>query len=73
MEQSDEFRKYLENKLEQFKKQDTIARRKRILMQVVSIALVVGVIVGPIPAATLTASIITIALLASMIAGDLSA
>ena len=73
MEQSDEFRKYLENKLEQFKKQDTIARRKRILMQVVSIALVVGVIVGPIPAATLTASIITIALLASMIAGDISA
>ena len=72
MEQSDEFRKYLENKLEQFKKQDTIARRKRILMQVVSIALVVGVIVGPIPAATLTASIITIALLASMIAGDIS-
>ena len=73
MEQSDEFRKYLENKLEQFKKQDAIARRKRILMQVVSIALVVGVIVGPIPAATLTASIITIALLASMIAGDISA
>ena len=75
MEQSDKIRQYLENKLKQCKKQVAIARRKRRLMQVLSATLIIGVMVGSIliPAAGFPASVITVALLASMIAGEISA
>ena len=74
MEQNDRIRNYLENKFLQCKKRITIARRKRILMQVLSVTLVIGVIVGSIliPAAGFSASIIAVAILASMIAGEIS-
>ena len=75
MERSDKIRQYLENKLKQCKKQVAIARRKRRLMQVLSATLIIGVMVGSIliPAAGFPASVITVALLASMIAGEISA
>ena len=75
MEQSDKIRQYLENKLKQCKKKVAIARRKRRLMQVLSATLIIGVMVGSIliPAAGFPASVITVALLASMIAGEISA
>ena len=74
MEQNDRIRHYLENKFLQCKKKITIARRKRILMQVLSVTLVIGVIVGSIliPAAGFSAPIIAVAILASMIAGEIS-
>ena len=74
MEQNDRIRNYLENKFLQCKKRITIARRKRILMQVLSVTLVIGVIVGSIliPAAGFSAPIIAVAILASMIAGEIS-
>ena len=57
MEQNDRIRNYLENKFLQCKKRITIARRKRILMQVLSVTLVIGVIVCSIlnPAAGFSA------------------
>ena len=75
MERSDKIRQYLENKLKQCKKQVVIARRKRRLMRVLSATLIIGVMVGSIliPAAGFPASVITVALLASMIAGEISA
>ena len=75
MEQSDKIKKYLENKLRQCKKKVMIARRKKIVMQVLSALLITGVIAGSIliPAAGVSAPIITVALLASMLAGEISA
>ena len=74
MEQNDRIRHYLENKFLQCKKKITIARRKRILMQLLSVTLVIGVIIGSIliPAAGFSTPIIAVAILASMIAGEIS-
>ena len=75
MDESEKLRHYLVDKLEQIRKKVKIARRKRNVYQCLSAILIIGVIVGAvtIPAAGLSASIITVALIVSMIAGEISA